>query len=190
MESVARRALARLLTMQELGSGDDKDVTTTVSHVTEAVMDEQLDDAVEDVEHEEHEDLQELTRFTSHEVMGLVLLVALAVIVGTLFHRRRIFLLPESGATVLIGLAVGLAVHLGSGGRLAALEKEEALYFNPEFFTLFLLPPIIFESGFSLNQSLFFGRFATICTFAVFGTLISTALLWLCLLYTSPSPRD
>ena len=82
-----------------------------------------------------------------------------------LFHRR-IFLLPESGATVLIGLAVGLAVHLGGSGRLAALE-EEALYFNPEFFTLFLLPPIIFESGFSLNQSLFFGRFATICTFAV-----------------------
>ena len=179
MESVARRALARLLTMQELGSGDDKDVTTTVSHVTAAVMDEHLDEAVEDVEMEEHEDLQELTRFTSHEVMGLVLLVALAVIVGTLFHRRRIFLLPESGATVLIGLAVGLAVHLGSGGRLAALEKEEALYFNPEFFTLFLLPPIIFESGFSLNQSLFFGRFATICTFAVVGTLISTALLWL-----------
>ena len=46
MESVARRALARLLTMQELGSGDDKDVTTTVSHVTAAVMNEQLDDAV------------------------------------------------------------------------------------------------------------------------------------------------
>ncbi|KAH9568904.1 hypothetical protein CY35_03G103400 [Sphagnum magellanicum] len=48
--------------------------------------------------------------------------------------------------------------------------------FHEEFFFLFLLPPIIFESGFSLHPKPFFSNFGAICIFAFLGTFIASIL--------------
>ena len=109
----------------------------------DGVSDDLIEEQVEErsiVSAEEHSAL---------EGVVLIALTALALIVGRVLHRNHVFGLPESGATILIGLVCGLCVHYISPIEAA---YEQKLYFNPEFFNLFLLPPIIFESGFSLNQ--------------------------------------
>lgn len=50
------------------------------------------------------------------------------------------------------------------------------LSFDPEFFNLFLLPPIIFEAGYSFR--LYKRNIARILSLALLGTLVATALTW------------
>lgn len=139
------------------------------------LMDSVTDAAIEEAEEAQLSQISSEEENSSLQVAVLVFLVASALVIGRLLHRRRVHWLPESGATILIGFAVGLVVHYIAP---IASANEKRFYFDPEFFSLFLLPPIIFESGFSLNQTLFFERFGSICTFAVVGTLISTGLMW------------
>ena len=46
-----------------------------------------------------------------------------------------------------------------------------------QLFLYVLLPPIIFEAGFSVSRKLFFNNFATILLFAVVGTLLTTFVI-------------
>lgn len=48
---------------------------------------------------------------------------------------------------------------------------------NQEQFFLFIIPPIIFEAGYSLSKADFFRESGSILVFAVVGTII-TALFW------------
>ena len=108
-------------------------------------------------------------------IAGLLLLLVVALAVGHMLHARRIFFLPESAATILIGAAAGLLLHMTPEVE----SSERLLLFDSHFFQLVLLPPIIFESGLSLNRHLFMEDFRAIALFAVVGTVISTGFIWL-----------
>lgn len=58
-------------------------------------------------------------------------------------------ILPEAGLTLLIGLVGGVVIYyVGDKDQVV----DGLLSFNPETFFVFLLPPIIFNSGYHINK--------------------------------------
>lgn len=55
------------------------------------------------------------------------------------------------------------------------LQKEETL--NPTMFFLVLLPPIMYESGYTLHKGNFFQNIGSILVFAIIGTSISAFVI-------------
>lgn len=97
---------------------------------------------------------------------SLMITLSLSLMIVTicmiyLLHRYQVKRIPESTATILLGIAVGLVI------RMSGKTLSQILYFNPETFFLYLLPPIIFEGGYSLNRVNFFKNLIAITVFAV-----------------------
>eukprot|EP00494_Astrolonche_serrata_P032577 UN32846 len=74
---------------------------------------------------------------------------------------------------MIFGFLLGLLI------TFVPQSEEEAVIFNPELFFYLLLPPIIFESGFSLSKKQFFRNLGTITLFAVLGTIVSAIIIGL-----------
>ncbi|CAN7938043.1 unnamed protein product, partial [Ixodes hexagonus] len=75
------------------------------------------------------------------------------------------FLFPRRSMLILLGTLVGGISHF--------TDSEYVPTFSPDTFFLFLLPPIILESAYSLHDSAFFSNIGTILLFAVLGTIIN-----------------
>lgn len=99
-----------------------------------------------------------------------IMMLVLSFILGHVLRRHRFYYLPEASASLLIGLIVGGLANISN------TETSIRAWFNfhEEFFFLFLLPPIIFQSGFSLAPKPFFSNFGAIVTFAILGTFIAS----------------
>jgi sodium/hydrogen exchanger 8 len=136
------------------------------------------DDAT--ISSEEH--VHEAEHLMALSVATMILLNIVSLGIGQWLHSKHIYWLPECGATILVGFFAGwwVSKHLPPDVE----RKETNLYFDPTFFTLFLLPPIIFEAGYSLNMPLFGRNLGKILLLAIFGTLFATALTWFAL-YTN-----
>jgi sodium/hydrogen exchanger 8 len=77
----------------------------------------------------------------------------------------------ESAAAILLGVIIGLIA------TLFGHAETEALKFHPDVFFFILLPPIIFDAGFTLKRRNFFKNMGSILTFAVLGTIISSLVI-------------
>lgn len=107
--------------------------------------------------------------------MAMTLLwMLVAFVFGALLEHWEVQRLPESGAVVLFGIVAGLLL------RYTNSSITSSAGFNSSLFTLFLLPIIIFESGFNMKtKGIFFKNIGTILIYAVFGTLINIFLIGL-----------
>uniref|UniRef100_A0A8B9SL35 Sodium/hydrogen exchanger n=1 Tax=Anas platyrhynchos TaxID=8839 RepID=A0A8B9SL35_ANAPL len=81
------------------------------------------------------------------------------------FHlsRKVTSVVPESCLLILLGL--------GLGGIVLAVAKKAKYQLEPNMFFLFLLPPIVLDSGYFMPSRLFFDNIGAILTYAVVGTL-------------------
>jgi len=80
--------------------------------------------------------------------------------------------IPESLATLIASIIFGLFLHQLMVRHI--IEGETFTFVNSVILNLFLLPIIIFQSGWSLRHKDFVSQFEYILIFAIFGTLIST----------------
>ncbi|CAI8590467.1 unnamed protein product [Vicia faba] len=101
-----------------------------------------------------------------------IMMLVLSFVLGHVLRRKKIYIIPEASASLLIGLIVGVLANISD------TETNIRAWFNfhEEFFFLFLLPPIIFQSGFSLAPKPFFSNFGAIVTFAIFGTFLASVV--------------
>ena len=76
---------------------------------------------------------------------------------------------PESIAAVILGILIGSYFRYKYDEALSLLK---ILQFEPHTCMLFLLPPIMFQVGFSMNASTFFRNILTINSYAIFGTFL------------------
>nr|XP_027085727.1 sodium/hydrogen exchanger 6-like isoform X3 [Coffea arabica] len=88
-----------------------------------------------------------------------IMMLVLSFVLGHVLRRHRFYYLPEASASLLIETSIRAWFN-----------------FHEEFFFLFLLPPIIFQSGFSLQPKPFFSNFGAIVTFAIGGTFIASVV--------------
>ena len=96
---------------------------------------------------------------------GLVLLsysLVCLILVGIWAERRHV---PSSLAAVAIGALLGLVLRVVGAESAPALHSM--LFFDGEIFLYALLPPIIFEAGFSISRGFFLNNLTTILIFAI-----------------------
>ncbi|NXR40964.1 SL9A8 protein, partial [Zosterops hypoxanthus] len=104
-----------------------------------------------------------------------LLVIAICIILVHLLIEYRLHFLPESVAVVSLGILMGAFIKIIEAQKLANWKEEEM--FRPNMFFLLLLPPIIFESGYSLHKGNFFQNIGSIILFSVFGTAISAFIV-------------
>ncbi|KAK8532120.1 hypothetical protein V6N13_131462 [Hibiscus sabdariffa] len=100
-------------------------------------------------------------------VVSMNLFVALlcaSIVIGHLLEENR--WMNESITALAIGLCTGVIILLTSGGKSSRL-----LVFSEDLFFIYLLPPIIFNAGFSVKKKQFFRNFITIMLFGAVGVI-------------------
>jgi len=113
----------------------------------------------------------------THELVGIGSLLFVLIILFTLCAAQlisvfRLHFLNESTISIILGVVIGLIISLAVEGDGASLFS-----FDAEFFFFVLLPPIVFEAGFSLKRKHFFQNMCSILMFAVLGTMVSALVI-------------
>jgi len=112
-----------------------------------------------------------LEKQSSFAIFFIICVLFFSIILVYLLIKFHFHYLPESIGIVFLGAIIGGIFQILNYLELADFQEEEML--SPTIFFLVMLPPIIFESGYSLHKGNFFANIGSICTYAVFGTAIS-----------------
>eukprot|EP00461_Guttulinopsis_vulgaris_P001788 UN01788 len=110
--------------------------------------------------------------FISENIILLCFFLIAAVVMAQLLDKFNITWLPASGAQMIFGFIVGIFVYW-----ISFEDEIQFLMFKSDFFFFALLPPIVFEAGYSMKRTNFFRNMGSILLFAFIGTVISTFVI-------------
>lgn len=110
--------------------------------------------------------------FSSWALFILLFLLISALWSSYYLSQRRITAVHETVLSIFYGMVVGLVIRLSPGHYI-----QDTVTFNSSYFFNVLLPPIILNSGYELNQVNFFNNMFSILTFAIAGTFISAVVM-------------
>eukprot|EP00188_Purpureofilum_apyrenoidigerum_P002743 Plantae.Rhodophyta-Purpureofilum_apyrenoidigerum.ctg28036.p1 GENE.Plantae.Rhodophyta-Purpureofilum_apyrenoidigerum.ctg28036~~Plantae.Rhodophyta-Purpureofilum_apyrenoidigerum.ctg28036.p1 ORF type:complete len:583 (-),score=97.74 Plantae.Rhodophyta-Purpureofilum_apyrenoidigerum.ctg28036:63-1811(-) len=105
-----------------------------------------------------------------------ILTLSVCIIASLLISKHSVSTVPDCLGYVFIGIIIGTSLRLAKVSATAGYALP-----NQEQFFLFIIPPIIFEAGYSLNKGDFFKQAGSIITFAVLGTIITALVFGLAL---------
>uniref|UniRef100_A0A0N5BRT4 Sodium/hydrogen exchanger n=1 Tax=Strongyloides papillosus TaxID=174720 RepID=A0A0N5BRT4_STREA len=104
----------------------------------------------------------------------LTMFIAAMGLFKVVYHTTGIFkdFVPESCCLIILGMVLGF-FFLGDSNH----DNIRFLEFDANIFFFYLLPPIIFESAYSLKDSAFIDNLGTILLYAVLGTILNIAII-------------
>lgn len=108
-----------------------------------------------------------------HEVFNAgIIIVLILLMVYMLFeaskHKYGLTFGHEASLVCLTGLAVSACMQW-----MGVSEFHNLMKFNDDLFFYFVLPPIVFASGFNMYRKKFFANIQNIVLFGVIGTFIA-----------------
>lgn len=114
---------------------------------------------------------------TQEIFLSWTLFIVITLLIASLWtsyylQQKRIKGVHESIVSIAAGILVGFVIRVSPGHFI-----QEQLSFSYSYFFNILLPPIILNSGYELNQANFFRNIFSILTFAFAGTFIATVIL-------------
>ncbi|ETI37542.1 sodium/hydrogen exchanger 3 [Phytophthora nicotianae CJ01A1] len=109
---------------------------------------------------------------TMEDAVVLLLMLFVLVVVSFVLDRYSCNVVSQSGFAMVFGLVVGLFMIMGDKHTAlhTHLDLDNSLFFNV------LLPPIIYEGGFSIKRQAFFRNFPAIMSTAVVGTVVAATI--------------
>ena len=107
----------------------------------------------------------------------ITMLMLMVVVINfiNVLHMKGIHSFSETSAFVIFGLVVG-AASIGINMLTKSVDYNSDIQLSSNFFYLVLLPPIIFEGGFTLSRITFIRNFVPILGLALFGAIYSTVV--------------
>jgi sodium/hydrogen exchanger 3 len=127
-------------------------------------------------------------QFSELQIEFVVVVFILVVILAKLVWHHDLMHpvsnnIPESCMLIVVGAHIG-GIILGSFYLDDCHRQNEVsppFKFTPSLFFIYLLPPIVLEAGYFLNNRAFFENLPTILIYAVVGTLFNAFAVGLCL---------
>lgn len=109
--------------------------------------------------------------FVGVNAILFIIVVLLCLSLSIILKKAKFHYLPDSSASMLFGMLVGIAILIFGS------HSTDFVMFKNEVFFYVLLPPIIFDAGYSMEKQQFFSNMSTILLLAVFGTVLSTGII-------------
>lgn len=93
-------------------------------------------------------------------------------------------IIPESCLQIFLGIVIGAIIYF------SGYSSTFPDFFTPHEFFVYLLPPIILEAAYSLNDSIFYDNLGSVLIYAVIGTLLNCFLIGISLWGLSLAPAS
>jgi sodium/hydrogen exchanger 8 len=133
-------------------------------------------------ESESHETLEQEEEDITWVFFILILVMFWSLLMLYAYNQLPILeKFPEWIAAVILGVIIGVLFRLYH----SEYGLGDILKFEPHTYFLLLLPPIMFQAGFSMNASTFFRNLVPINAFSVLGTLIASGLFTALIFYAA-----